>query len=273
MLFERCCEMPTNDYKIVKSFLSEFVSEITKIFPDEIDFIILAGSAARGDFRIGESDIDLGIKAKREEDVEMIEKAAFEIFWGLDKKYNMKFRQAYLKRRSSQLISFAPPELAYKPFTVSGPKRRSRQRNLFSILNPVHGLFRAVRKDTQMFGKILYGRNVLENVSTNGNNIYTILFTYDLYKSSAAFLLFPFVPDKSLSASSRAVFFAFSDKLPEKHDGYYALAMEALYIKTNFERVKKEWPYLRKAAFCLKAPFHIARRNFRNLHEHISRSK
>ena len=39
------------------------------------------------------------------------------------------------------------------------------------------------------------------------------------------------------------------------------LAKEALYAKRNFERIRKEWSYIDKVAFCMQAPLYIAYNN------------
>ncbi len=50
----------------VEAFLQEFVAELTKAYGSEIDFILFFGSAARGEFILGKSDVDLIIQEKIE---------------------------------------------------------------------------------------------------------------------------------------------------------------------------------------------------------------
>ena len=52
----------TEDQKSVNNFLKDLVKEITKKYKKDIDFIIIYGSAARGEFIIGVSDVDLVIQ-------------------------------------------------------------------------------------------------------------------------------------------------------------------------------------------------------------------
>ena len=72
--------MPTKDSEHIDAFLKEFISGLTKEFPQEIDFILLFGSAARGEFKAGISDVDLIIQLKKKQLVSKVEKSAERIF-------------------------------------------------------------------------------------------------------------------------------------------------------------------------------------------------
>ena len=81
------------DQELIDFFLKELVSEITYKFEREIDFIILFGSASRGDFKKGVSDIDLVVQLKTTQKREEILNYSTNKFWDLNKKYNTEFEK------------------------------------------------------------------------------------------------------------------------------------------------------------------------------------
>jgi len=139
--------MPKTDGKAITAFLNDFVSQLTAIYPSEIHYIILAGSASRGDFVIGKSDLDMGIILKETKDIARVKKTALEIFWKLDSKQNMKFRQSL----------GLPGGKQKPPFDVVGPEGKPKKRNFFALISPFLGYKRAMLKHTILYGKILYG--------------------------------------------------------------------------------------------------------------------
>lgn len=80
-----------SDQRLVIKFLDEFVSRLTE--KHDIDFILLFGSAARGEWRRGVSDVDLIIQVRRQEDKERVRKHAEKLFWSLDEKYGTRFKE------------------------------------------------------------------------------------------------------------------------------------------------------------------------------------
>ena len=73
----------TSEQQLVENFLRDFVDELTQRYPDEIDFILLFGSAARGEWKRGISDVDLIIGVKKKEDVGPVRVYAEKLFWDL----------------------------------------------------------------------------------------------------------------------------------------------------------------------------------------------
>jgi predicted nucleotidyltransferase len=71
----------TSDQKIINKFLKELVKKVTDRYSQDIDFIILFGSAARDEFKRGISDIDLVIQLKGDQKQREIEDLATRIFW------------------------------------------------------------------------------------------------------------------------------------------------------------------------------------------------
>lgn len=72
---------------MVWQFIGEFRDRLVTNFSNLMDFIIIYGSAVRGEFVPGKSDVDILIQIFKAEDKDMIEKVATKIFWELAKKY------------------------------------------------------------------------------------------------------------------------------------------------------------------------------------------
>lgn len=60
-----------DDQQRVQRFLREFSSRLSKKFSRYLDFILFFGSAARGEWKRGVSDIDIIIQAKKQEYVKV----------------------------------------------------------------------------------------------------------------------------------------------------------------------------------------------------------
>jgi len=168
--------MPKTDGKAITLFLKDFVDQLTSKHPSEIRYIIVAGSASRGDFVIGKSDLDMGIVIKETKDVALVEKSAYEIFWKLDSKQNMQFKKSLGLPNGQQK----------SPFDVVGPKRKPKKRSLFSLISPFLGYNRALLQHTVLYGKILYGddsmlRKLKELYSEWG--LFEILISYNIFLS------------------------------------------------------------------------------------------
>ncbi|MDP2974054.1 MAG: nucleotidyltransferase domain-containing protein, partial [Candidatus Diapherotrites archaeon] len=73
--------MPKKDQLKVEAFLQEFVSALAEKHAKDIDFILLFGSAARGEFVLGKSDVDLIIQVKSDEKRKEVEAFAEKVFW------------------------------------------------------------------------------------------------------------------------------------------------------------------------------------------------
>lgn len=254
--------MAVGERPVADLFVKDLVEGITQGFPNQIDFILLAGSAARGDFEKGKSDIDLTIFLKRPEDLKRVQEAGRRMFWRLDRKHGMGLRDLYARKDPGQDHSRTLPV----PVRAPGPRGG---RSLFNRLDPLIGYSRALTRHAKISGRIVYGRDVLRDIRIKHQKPYDILFTYDLFLSMAGLLLFPLDPDKSLWRAVRALLFTFEDKLDDRDDRCHMLAMEAQQAKKDFDKIKGDWGLARKAAYCLKAPFHIGRSNIANLAEHL----
>ena len=259
-------EMKSDDQKTIESFLSDFVNHITAEFPTEIDYILLAGSAARGDFVCGQSDLDLGIRVKKQDDVETIREKALDLFWKLNEKHGVKFDLLSEKNKSK------------KPFSVYGPLGRTKQNNLFSLLEPLHGFNRSLLVNTAHSGKILYGRNIMPELIERAKprNAFQMLNRYSFILSLLNLPLFFISPDKALSSSIRKVISSFEDRIfssENDHDPNVVFAKKALHAKKHFDEIRKQWSYLDKFLFCFRAPIAIAHDAIKKSSAYYSRKK
>jgi predicted nucleotidyltransferase len=278
--------MPSKDSALINAMLSDFTSALTEKFPSQIDFILLFGSAARGEFRAGISDVDLLIQVKDEHDVPAVGKHAEKIFWKLDRKHETRLREVCSTKRADIFSIFEKRVKLYKPFEVIGPKdidwkngRLSMKRlGAFALVAPVSQFAKKVRKE----GKILYGRNILKEMKIRESVFDTVKSLAVPYALSlfAWLLALPF-PDRALKYSIKAVLYGIDNQLAvtgEEYSGkahlnllilrfelgeYYSvrLAQEAFYAKNNFGKISKEWSYLDKVSFCAQAPVYIAHNN------------
>lgn len=285
--------MPTKDTKLVEAFLSEFVKKLPK---KEIDFILLFGSAARGEFRAGISDIDLIIQVRREGSVSRVEKHAEKIFWELDKKHGTRLAEVCSTRREDVFSTFEKKVKLYKPFEVLGPKDidwkagkiQSDALGPFAVIAPVNQFAKKVKKE----GKVLYGRDILEEIAfrdTVMDKMRSLLLPY--YLSIFGLMIFFLSNEKGLRYSIKAVLYAIDDQISVigldyarstslnmrilrcELGQYYSvrLAKEALYAKKNFEKISKEWGFMDKLAFCAQAPFYIFYNNLLSLLGYLRR--
>lgn len=255
--------MPQRDISILNGFLKEFVDEVTEKHSEKIDFIILSGSASRGDFQLGKSDLDLGIRVKRQDETEIVRRDATDIFWNLDSKHSTNFRKALEVQDSDALFPFLSKRRPKDPFQVYGPNYNPRKSSLFWKLNFIHGYGKVLLTQTLKYGRILYGNNAyLEELAEKEkyvDNSWDTFFTFNLLLSLAVMPIFIISPDYALKRSVKAVFYTFDGSEGHKN------AKRAAFAKFNFKKIRKEWSYFKKAVYCLKAPVRIARHNFQEV--------
>lgn len=154
------------DEQRVQKFLQEFSLKLAKEFGEDLDFILLFGSAARGEWKRGISDVDLIIQAKKQETVEDIKREAERIFWELDEKHDTQFKKVCSTAKEKNHIEriFSVAKL-YVPFEVFGPgdidwqEGRVKRKDLLigaELVAPQAILFKRMKYE----GKILYGRDI-----------------------------------------------------------------------------------------------------------------
>ena len=160
----------SKDQELIEKFLRQLVSEITEKYGKEIDFIILFGSAARGEFRKGVSDIDLVIQLKNENRQKEIEEFAGKVFWKLNKKYNTEFEKVLSTVKSKRILdnflkSVEREAHLYVPIFVFPPGWLDweKARIIRPLWKPaaiffIHQAF--IFEKFKEEGKILYGRDI-----------------------------------------------------------------------------------------------------------------
>lgn len=278
--------MATSDSKLVDAFLSAFTKKLVKEYPDEIDFILLFGSAARGEFRAGTSDVDMIIQLKRKRSVAKFERFAEKVFWELDKRHGTRLAEVCSTKRGDIFGILEKQVKLYKPFEVLGPDEikwsegriESKDLGPFAIIAPIHHFAKKIKHE----GRILYGRDIRKEIMIKeslSDGLRAIIIPYIL--SSFAVPLSLLLPDKALKYSTKAVLYSVDGQVTlmaaseakrtpfkmkvlrtELGDMYsIRLAKEALYAKMHSDRMRREWSYIDKVAFCFQAPVYIAYNN------------
>ena len=164
----------TEDQKTVNNFLKDLVKEITKKYKKDIDFIIIYGSAARGEFIVGVSDIDLVIQTKNSKSVPKIKAYSEKIFWKLDRKHKTKFNKVCKVKKSKNLMSKLVKNLEdkmglYVPVFVFGPdeidwKNGRYIKKGYSAIANVFYPSSSVFNKFKIEGKILFGRDIRKTI-------------------------------------------------------------------------------------------------------------
>lgn len=114
------------DQILVDRFIKALVSDVTTHFPRKIDFVILFGSAARGEFIPGVSDIDLVIQLKEQKDIAAVNAHSTEAFWKLNKRFKTGFEKSCATRPGKTPLARLFNKLEskahlYTPLFVYGP--------------------------------------------------------------------------------------------------------------------------------------------------------
>ena len=208
-----------SDQELIEKFLADFTSKIVAEFGDKIDFILLFGSAARGEFVKGASDIDLIIQTKSNEDMTAIEGEAEKIFWDLDKKYNLEFKKVLSIAKSKNLIEkflhgIEAKAHLFKPIFVFGPDELDWQNGTIkaerldwilgaTFLASLSTTFLKMKKE----GKILFGRDIRAEIHPKLNfwerwkGIWL-----PFYLAVISIFIFPLLPKEGLKLATKAVF-------------------------------------------------------------------
>src|SRR3989344_8359958 len=165
----------TDDQKLIEQFLAELVSKISDKYGREIDFIILFGSSARGEFRKGVSDIDLVIELIRASKRKEIEEFATNVFWELNEKYKTEFEKVLSTVKSKRILDnflkgvekeahLYVPIFVFPPGWLDWEKGRiTRFRWKLPAIFFIHQSFIFQRFKEE--GKILYGRDIRTQIN------------------------------------------------------------------------------------------------------------
>ena len=204
-----------NTPKIVEKFLEDFVRNVAQKFPDEIDFILLFGSAARDEWKKNISDVDLIIQVKDRNRKDDVKVHAENVFWELDDKYGTGFRKVCSISKgdgvAESIVKGGQKKVKlYVPFEVLAPGEidwiNGRLRDPLlrfgaELIAPKYLVFLKMRDE----GKILYGRDIRKEINpkiTWHDRIKALFVPHHL--AFVSLLLSPILPDKSTKMSIKA---------------------------------------------------------------------
>jgi predicted nucleotidyltransferase len=260
----------------LESFLSDFAGGLTSAFPGKVHVIGVAGSAARGDFQPGQSDIDMLIEVKDAQDVDAVGDAAQALFWRLDELHGLKLQEAYAKKGGA-CPSLPAAGSSRKPFIIRARhSKRAGGGKLTPLRIPfLYRLFMLeLTRNSLRSGRLLYKspEAMAEKSHYPGETLPEKLATYSFIVSLAMLPISIIQPDKALRRSARAVLFTYEDE-PDLFRSVrnpsslpYAPAPPAM-LRFGFEalHIKKHgtehFSYPGKVAFCLIAPLVIWYKN------------
>lgn len=201
-----------SDDQLVQKFLAEFVQRLAEKFPGEIDFILLFGSAARGEWKRGASDVDLVIQLRATKKKE-VQDFSEQLFWELDKRWDTQFSKVCSTAREDILSKLERRTRLYCPFEVLNPEEidwgTGEMRNVFFKLAtetfvPKSMLLLKIKKE----GRVLYGRDIVKEISpqvTLGDRLRAILVPHHL--SLYASLIALFMPEKAVRLATKAMLY------------------------------------------------------------------
>lgn len=277
--------MSRGDQEVVNRFLQEFVQKIIEKFGDDIDFILLFGSAARGEWKRGVSDIDLIIQIRKPELKNEVYSRAEQIFWYLDEKYDTRFKDVCSIKEPEEIslveaIRFAERQVRlYVPFEVIGPKEIDWEKCEFN--NPLYkvGAFLIFPK-TMFFlkikseGKILFGRDILKELKPSLSfwDVSKILLN-PFHLSVLSILIVFFSPNFAIRHAIKAILYEIESiliflerpivtnstkaykrvkKIIGKNYIDWSVVEQAFDLKYDWEEKIEELSYWDKIVFCWK---------------------
>lgn len=203
----------------VQEFLKDFSSQLSQKFGPSLDFILLFGSAARGEWERGISDVDLIIQLKDQDSLEEIKDFATDLFWKLDQKYDTKFKEVCSTGSDKGSQKILEKAKLYVPFEVFGPqdidweKGKIQKEGLemgAKLVAPQAMLFKKMKHE----GEILYGRDIRKEIEVEVSwweKIKALLVPYNIALCSA--ILAPFLPKTALRLSDKSVIYSIESTL------------------------------------------------------------
>lgn len=211
-------DQKTADQEKADLFLKEFVSELSKSMGEDIDFILLFGSAARGEFILGKSDVDLIIQTRSDAAVRRVERFAESLFWQLDEKHGMQFEKVLSTGASEGIlegsIKFLEKQARlYKPFEVFGPNDIDWSEGLIKRLDLLPGAILVASQLTLLYkmkyeGKILFGRDIRPEINprfTWWERLKAIMVPQSI--AFASLILAVILPQKATGLAVKSLFY------------------------------------------------------------------
>ena len=272
--------MKSRDQERVEAFLRDLVKHLAKKFGKRINFILLIGSAARGEFKRGISDVDLIIEVKDKKAKGEVEDYLEEIFWKLDEKHGTMISNVckQFSFLSKETKLYTPYEVIVEGEINWKEGKLNKSFGLVDVFIP-KAMFAAKIKEE---GKILYGKDIRKEINVKPSLAERIkLFLIPPILSFIALLVALISPNKGVKLSLKALFSGLDDHLFAL-EGEVPLSMEkkikmikrlakeysprllreAMDVRLNFFQRMKEWTYLDKISFSFDAFASILLNNF-----------
>lgn len=204
-------------------FIEDFRDRTVELYESKIDFIIIYGSAVRGEFVPGKSDVDILVQIFRAEEKEEIEKGAADIFWEIAKDYpDLQFEKSLSVAKDKQggavskfLEKIERSSFLYVPVFVFAKGEIDWEKGELksedplvvigqNLLVPQRSVFLRFKQE----GRILFGRDVRKEIKIR-------LTLADRLRQGfapqvialAGFLVSPFAADKARSYSIKALLY------------------------------------------------------------------
>lgn len=249
-------DLKTADQQKAELFLEEFVSGLVESMGEDIDFILLFGSAARGEFILGKSDVDLIIQTKSDAAVRRVDKFAESLFWRLDEKHGMQFKKVLSTGTSEGIleesIKFLEKQARlYKPFEVFGPNDIDWSRGKIRRLDLVPGAVLVASQLTLLYkmkheGKILFGRDIRPEINPRFSwweKLKAILVPQSIAFSSLILALV--LPQKATGLAVKALFYEVESvniyqksMIPPPQEKMASFAQASQFENAAFDRVR-----------------------------------
>jgi predicted nucleotidyltransferase len=205
----------------VWSFIHAFRDSIVSEARNKIDFIIIFGSAVRGEFVPGKSDVDITIQVFKEKDKKPVEQKATSIFWKVAKRYpDLGFEKSLSISKKKDAVSkvlekvekssflfvpvfvFAKGEIDWKKGELHSkdPLIKLGQ----SLLIPQRTVFLRFKQE----GVVLFGRDIRKEIKVRLTIMDRLrLGTAPQVLSFFGFLLSPITPNKARSYAIKALLY------------------------------------------------------------------
>jgi predicted nucleotidyltransferase len=212
--------MLADSQKPIQDFLEELSSKVGDRFGDRVDFVLLFGSAARGEWKQGISDVDLIIQVADERYVDEVRDFVDSIFWELDLKHDTGLREACSTGNSEDRVKrLISKTKLYVPYDVFGPEdidwedAQIKRKDLALGAKLVASQAMLFKK-MKIEGKILYGRDVREVIQVDASlwermKALLIPYTMALLSSLGALIL----PKTALKVADKAAIYSIESSL------------------------------------------------------------
>jgi len=204
-----------DNQKQVQSFLRDFVLELSESSDQGLDFILLFGSVARGEWKKGVSDVDLIIQVKSQEEIEEVKKKAEDVFWRLDEKHQTQFNKVCSTKESKNVVKKALGKAKlYVPFEVFGPgdldwERGKIKKKELAVGAKLIASQAMLFKKMKLEGKILYGRDIRKTIQIKispWEKFKALLIPHHLAFCSIA--IAPFLPKTALQIADKSIIYS-----------------------------------------------------------------